>query len=157
MRICANYALCVYVRCQYNVRGGHYPMTAVLEQSPNVGYQITKGGNIRGYNIGRKDKSGRMSEQYSNPDNVAQTLTIQHHRIYQMEQKFRIRKLTPRECYRLMDVSEENIDKLLATDISMTQHYKMAGNSIVVSCLYHIFKNIYGDTQPTKMTQLKLF
>lgn len=132
-------------------------MTAVLEQSPNVGYQITKGGNIRGYNIGRKDKSGRMSEQYSNPDNVAQTLTIQHHRIYQMEQKFRIRKLTPRECYRLMDVSEENIDKLLATDISMTQHYKMAGNSIVVSCLYHIFKNIYGDTQPTEMTQLKLF
>lgn len=132
-------------------------MTAVLEQSPKVGYQITKSGNIRGYNIGRKDKSGRMSEQYSNPDNIAQTLTIQHHRIYQMEQKFRIRKLTPRECYRLMDVSEENIDKLLATDISMTQHYKMAGNSIVVSCLYHIFKNLYGDDEPTGPIQLKLF
>lgn len=74
-----------------------------------------------------------------------------------MEQQFRIRKLTPRECYRLMDVSDKDIDKLLATDISKTQHYKLAGNSIVVSCLYHILKNLYDDERPTKPTQLKLF
>ena len=74
-----------------------------------------------------------------------------------MEQQFRIRKLTPRECYRLMDVSDKDIDKLLATDISKTQHYKLAGNSIVVSCLYHILKNLYDNEQPTKPTQLKLF
>jgi len=57
--------------------------------------------------------------------------------------KYRIRKLTPRECYRLMDVEEVAIDKLLATDISNTQHYKMAGNSIVVNCLYHIFRQMF--------------
>lgn len=132
-------------------------MTAVLEQSPKVGYQITKSGNIRGYNTERNDKSGRMSEQYSNPDGIVHTIATQHHKIYQMEQQLRIRKLTPRECYRLMDVSDKDIDKLLATDISKTQHYKLAGNSIVVSCLYYILKNLYDDEQPTKPMQLKLF
>ena len=44
----------------------------------------------------------------------------------------RLRKLTPRECFRLMGVSEENIDKLLNAGISDSQLYKLAGNSIVV-------------------------
>ena len=67
---------------------------------------------------------------------------------------FRIRKLTPRECFRLMDVRDEDFDKLLATDsydkngnpkraISDSQLYKMAGNSIVVSCLDLIFENLF--------------
>lgn len=66
---------------------------------------------------------------------------------------FRIRKLTTRECFRLMDVRDEDFDKLLATDsydkngnpkraISDSQLYKMAGNSIVVSCLDLIFENL---------------
>ena len=54
-----------------------------------------------------------------------------------------IRKLTPRECFRLMDCTDEDIDKILSSGVSMTQQYKMAGNSIVVSCLYHIFKNLF--------------
>ena len=57
--------------------------------------------------------------------------------------EYRIRKLTPRECFRLMDLSDEDIDKIQSAGISMTQQYKMAGNSIVVSCLYHIFKNLF--------------
>lgn len=67
---------------------------------------------------------------------------------------FRIRKLTPRECFRLMDVRDGDFDKLLATDsydkngnpkraISDSQLYKMAGNSIVVSCLDLIFENLF--------------
>ena len=70
--------------------------------------------------------------------------------------RFRIRKLTPRECYRLMDVPEENIDRLLASGISKSQHYKLAGNSIVVSCLYHIFKNLFTNEIPDNQ-QLSLF
>ena len=56
---------------------------------------------------------------------------------------FRIRKLTPRECFRLMDVDEENIDKIQNAGISSTQQYKMAGNSIVVSCLVEIFRQMF--------------
>ena len=57
--------------------------------------------------------------------------------------EYRIRKLSEKECFRLMDVSDEDIDKIQSSGISMTQQYKMAGNSIVVSCLYHIFKNLF--------------
>lgn len=70
--------------------------------------------------------------------------------------RFRIRKLTPRECYRLMDMPEENIDRLLASGISKSQHYKLAGNSIVVACLYHIFKNLFTNEIPQNQ-QLSLF
>lgn len=70
--------------------------------------------------------------------------------------QFRIRKLTPRECYRLMGVSEENIDKIQAAGISNSQQYKMAGNSIVVDVLYHIFKKMFID-QENENEQLTLF
>lgn len=67
---------------------------------------------------------------------------------------FRIRKLTPRECFRLMDVQDADFDKLLVMEttgkdnkikrvISDSQLYKMAGNSIVVSCMELIFDNLF--------------
>lgn len=67
-----------------------------------------------------------------------------------------IRKLTERECFRLMDVSESDIDKIQAAGISRTQQYKMAGNSIVVAVLYHIFRKMFVETQ-CETRQLKLF
>lgn len=71
----------------------------------------------------------------------------------------RVRKLTPRECFRLMDVDEDNIDKIEAAGISKTQQYKMAGNSIVVSCMVEIFRNLFLPTkrEPKRGEQLKLF
>lgn len=69
---------------------------------------------------------------------------------------FGIRKITERECFRLMDVSESDIDKIQAAGISRTQQYKMAGNSIVVSVLYHIFRKMFVETQ-CETRQLKLF
>jgi DNA (cytosine-5)-methyltransferase 1 len=50
---------------------------------------------------------------------------------------FKIRRLTPRECFRLMDFPDT-----FTWSVSDTQAYKQAGNSIVVSCLYHIIKNL---------------
>lgn len=54
----------------------------------------------------------------------------------------RIRKLTPRECWRLMGFDDEDFDKAKATGISNTQLYKQAGNSIVVNCLEAIIGGI---------------
>lgn len=87
---------------------------------------------------------------------------------------FRIRKLTPREVFRLMDVDDADIDKIFAyrypdneyeedcqgdevinvetgkrqkhrggQPISNSKLYQLAGNSIVVNCLYYIFKNLF--------------
>ena len=58
---------------------------------------------------------------------------------------FRIRKLTPRECFRLMGMKDDDIDKIQAAGISNTQQYKMAGNSIVVDVLEAIFKNLFME------------
>lgn len=56
--------------------------------------------------------------------------------------KHLIRKLTPKECFRLMDVSDEDYEKL--EGISNTQKYKLAGNSIVVNVLTGIFKELFS-------------
>lgn len=55
---------------------------------------------------------------------------------------FRIRKLTPRECWRLMGFSDADFDKAKGAGISDTQLYKQAGNSIVVNVLEGILKNL---------------
>lgn len=59
---------------------------------------------------------------------------------------FRIRKLTPRECWRLMGFDDEDFDKAQAAGISNTQLYKQAGNSIVVDCLEAIMEGIEWHT-----------
>lgn len=95
--------------------------------------------------------------------------------------KFRIRKLTPRECFRLMGVDDKDIDKIQAypfhsliehpayskaereagmTDkekralmrdsISNSAQYKLAGNSIVVDVLFHLFRKLFIETGAEK-------
>lgn len=71
-------------------------------------------------------------------------------------QEYRIRKLTPRECFRLMGVAEENIDKIQAAGISNAQQYKMAGNSIVADTLYHIFRKMFVEKE-SDHAELTLF
>ena len=53
----------------------------------------------------------------------------------------RIRKLTPRECYRLMAFSDDDFDKAQKVN-SDSQLFKQAGNSIVVAVLEAIFKEM---------------
>lgn len=74
--------------------------------------------------------------------------------------KFRIRKLTPRECFRLMGVDDKDIDKMQAAGISQSGQYKLAGNSIVVDVLFHIFRKMFIETDQDfdgTPTQLTLF
>ena len=56
---------------------------------------------------------------------------------------FRIRKLTPKECWRLMGFNDSDFDKAKAAGISNSQLYKQAGNSIVVNVLQYIFRNLF--------------
>ena len=55
-----------------------------------------------------------------------------------LKQNFKIRRLTPRECFRLMDFP----DTFDFSVVSESQAYKQAGNSIVVNVLYKILKNL---------------
>lgn len=55
-----------------------------------------------------------------------------------MELDMRIRKLTPKECFRLMGFDDESFHRAEAVN-SNTQLYKQAGNSIVVDVLEELF------------------
>lgn len=75
-------------------------------------------------------------------------------------ENFRIRKLTPKECYRLMGFSDEDFEKAKATGNSATQLYKQAGNSIVVNVLEEIYKclhNAYPNDFTKGMNVMSLF
>jgi DNA (cytosine-5)-methyltransferase 1 len=69
-------------------------------------------------------------------DNVP-TLTEPHHNTIRLWDGYKIRKLTPKECFRLMDFPDS-----FTWPVSDTQAYKQAGNSIVVNVLYKILKNL---------------
>lgn len=70
-------------------------------------------------------------------------------------ENYRIRKLTARECFRLMGVKDEQFDRL--HDLSNSQLYKLAGNSIVVDVLEHIFRNLLMPETTETKGQLNLF
>ena len=56
----------------------------------------------------------------------------------------RIRKLTPKECWRLMGFDDKDFEKAQKVN-SNSQLYKQAGNSIVVNVLEGILKNLLCD------------
>ena len=83
--------------------------------------------------------------------------TVQKDNMVLEKPKYRIRKLTPRECGRLMGVSDEDIDKMAAVN-SNTQLYKQFGNSIVVDVMCAMFKNLNiqqeGDGKNEKRAEI---
>ena len=91
--------------------------------------------------------TGKPTEQKFefNTRGISNTITTVQKDNYLVEQTYRIRKLTPRECFRLMGMSDDDIDKIQAAGISNTQQYKMAGNSICIPALEAIFKNLFME------------
>lgn len=61
-----------------------------------------------------------------------------------IKKDLRIRKLTPRECWRLMDFTDEDFDKAAKVN-SDSRLYMQAGNSIVVNVLQEIFKQMLKE------------
>ena len=70
--------------------------------------------------------------------------------------RYRIRKLTPTECFRLMDVDDSDIEKMKRAGIAKTNLYKLAGNSICVAPMYHIFRKLFIE-KGCENQQLELF
>ena len=67
----------------------------------------------------------------------------------------RIRKLTPKETWRLMGFSDQDFNAAKNAGISNSQLYKQAGNSIVVDVLYYIYVELY-KAMPYLFDDLKL-
>lgn len=90
-----------------------------------------------------KDKKGNINTQCNraaNPNKSALTVACAEPGKV-LENNLRIRKLTPKECWRLMGFTDEDFDKASKVN-SNAQLYKQAGNSIVVQVLEAIFKEL---------------
>lgn len=106
--------------------------------------RIIENGAIRG----RYNSEGKIEQQLElRNDGVTNTLTTveKDNVLIEDNQEIRIRKLTPLECWRLMGFRDEAFYKAQELGISDSQLYKQAGNSIVVNCLYYIFKNLFKE------------
>lgn len=89
--------------------------------------------------------SGHDSSRVVDSNGIAPTVKENHGTVTATNIDFKIRKLTPKECWRLMGFSDEDFQKASDTGLSNTQLYKQAGNSIVVNVLEEIFKNLFLD------------
>lgn len=93
--------------------------------------------------IGNYMPSGHDSSRVVASNGIAPTVKENHGTVTATNVNFKIRKLTPKECWRLMGFSDEDFQKASDTGLSNTQLYKQAGNSIVVDVLEKIFKNLF--------------
>lgn len=126
-----------------------------------IGYTRDNKGNVQNYH--EREIAGTLHTSSGQGDNTDQFVKEPH---------CRIRKLTPTECLRLMGVDDSDIEKMKSAKLTQTlkngrvkerpmpktQLYKMAGNSIVVDVLYHIFHQMFIAEPPKpKEKQLSLF
>jgi len=95
----------------------------------------------------QRDGWHRKACEVLNPAGITTCIHTQSNNLLQKVTEptsYRIRKLTPKECFRLMGFLDEDFYKCQDAGISNSQLYKQAGNSIVVNVLMAIFGQLYG-------------
>ena len=112
--------------------------TVKIKQATKDGYvECNVGGVFDASYPNSATRRGRVQEN----GNICPTIMAQNQDLCHLETMYHIRKLTPRECGRLMGVSDADITKMEAVN-SNTQLYKQFGNSIVVDVMCAMFKNL---------------
>lgn len=102
----------------------------VVKQAVAKGYtEIVEGGLANLAFASSKTRRGRVVDN----GRISPTITCVRE-VYKVENEHRIRKLTPKECFRLMGFNDDEFERAKAVN-SDTQLYKQAGNSIVVDVL----------------------
>ena len=102
--------------------------------------------------IGEKDSNNNTQWKQQNriyDDNVSISITTAFNPYYKSD--LRIRKLTPRECGRLMNVKDEDIDKIHLSDSAM---YHIFGDSICSNVLMAIFGELLDIDWKTKLEEM---
>ena len=91
--------------------------------------------------LGNYSPSGHDASRIVDANGIAPTVKENHGTVTATIKNLKIRKLTPKECFRLMDFDDVDFEKAEAVN-SNTQLYKQAGNSIVVDVLCYIFREM---------------
>lgn len=109
-----------------------------VKEATRLGYKVAEeGDSINLEHPNSTTRRGRVGKQ------VAQTLTTSPQQVTLVD--YRIRRLTPLECWRLMGISDEDFYKAKNSGISDSQLYKQAGNAIVVDVLEAIFREMFKN------------
>lgn len=108
----------------------------------DIGVSFKTNGDIRPHKLDSR-KSG-ISELSINLDtNLSNTVTSSHApKIYGETTNYRIRKLTPLECFRLQGFSDESYYKLVDSGFSDSRLYKFIGNAVTVNVIKSIGEQI---------------
>lgn len=116
--------------------------TVKIKQATKDGYIECKLGGVADLSYPTsKTRRGRVQDN----GDTCPTLTAAETGVCRIETPYRIRKLTPLECAKLMNFTEEDVNKMMSVN-SNTQVYKQCGNSICTNVLQAIFcqMNIKG-------------
>jgi DNA (cytosine-5)-methyltransferase 1 len=108
-----------------------------IREATKKGYALAEEGDAVNFQFpDSKTRRGRIGKQIAN--------TLEASGINQgvVTPRYRIRKLTPRECFRLQGFPDSEFDKLTANGISNSQLYKMAGNAVTVNVIDAIGKRL---------------
>lgn len=121
--------------------GGHTPFIlnkgVKIKNGTKLGYQKARvGDSINIQFINNDNRRGRVGVKISNTLTTGGNMGT----LEWAGEKYRIRKLTPKECWRLQGFSDEAFEKARATGMSDSQLYKQAGNAVTVNVVYAIGK-----------------
>ena len=119
--------------------GGGQEVKIIVQEATKKGYAIDeKGDSIDIAYINQNKRRARVDKERAHTITTSPQIgTLTDHGV---------RKLTPRECFRLMGFSDGDFNKAQAV-CSDTQLYKQAGNSIVVQVLEGILKNLIEEVE----------
>lgn len=122
-------------KCLTTMQGGNRQPKILVRENTKKGYvEAFEGDGIRLDHIGGTTGRGGVQPQMCN------TLTTGSHAGV-IDKGFRIRKLTPKECWRLQGWKDEDFEKA-AKVCSDSQLYKQAGNGVTVPVIYEIAKRL---------------
>ncbi len=129
-------------------QGGNTEIKIAINENTKRGYSIAQDGD--GVYINRPHQKRGVVQK-----NKIQTLKSSGHElgvvvrtnnsINNFFNRLLIRKLTPKEYWRLMGFEDIDIDKCIDNRLSNTQLYKQAGNSIVVNVLEALLKQLFKE------------
>ena len=131
----------------YDTRGewtAHDITTVTDEEIRAIGRDVKLIGDARGYEIKSSD------------DSCAHTLCARYYKWMSFKADtsvmdgMRIRRLTPRECWRLQGFSDELFDRARAAGLSDTQLYRQAGNAVTVNVVAAIGRKIWSIDREEK-------
>ena len=111
-----------------------------IREATTKGYaEAGVGDSVNIANINSKTKRGRVGNQIANTLLASEQQGV-------VGSDYRIRRLTPRECWRLQGFPDSAFDKAQAVT-SNSQLYKQAGNSVTVNVIAEIAKHFKEDEQ----------